>query len=189
MPFDNCGTFPWVFCSFSSVVWWFMVSCSFRWTHKYCYCWMQHLFRCMIITMHTAMHLWFVSDTWFWSLDAHPNPSPSHMPCADTLFNILWNYFSRRCTDIRSKYKAIHITQYYRTNCILNTIKRVTHNACKNVPYWQYLWLGDIFRENSRKVITPTRYLPWKCSAKPHNKRYLQTELNSPYMMWKECIC
>ena len=22
--------------------------------------------------------------------------------------------------------------------------------------------LSDIFRENSRKVITPTRYLPWK---------------------------
>jgi len=25
--------------------------------------------------------------------------------------------------------------------------------------------------------------------AKPHNKRYLQTERNLPYMTWKECIC
>jgi len=33
------------------------------------------------------------------------------------------------------------------------------------VSYWRHsCLLGDILRENSRKVITLTRYLPWKCS-------------------------
>jgi len=78
-----------------------------------------------------------------------------------TQINSNWNYFTHTpltCSDENIKHTLE--TRGCNTN--------PQQGGCSlilDLRLGSKLWkLGDIFRENSRKVITPTRYLPWKCS-------------------------